>query len=496
MATSLKELIVTYEANAKPVLDALNQVDAKIKATSKSLLTVGDSFRKAGFELSASLTAPLGLLSVKALQASADFEALKMQMEVLTGSAAEGERVFNRLVKFAAETPFELNQLAKATNTLMGFGETADEAYDHLKLIGDIAAVSGGDFNGITVAFGQVSAAGRLMGQDLLQLVNNGVPAIKMLADEMGVPKERIKDLVSEGKVTFPILVRAFERATSKGGMFEGGMEKLSRTSRGVWSTFKDNVNIALAKFGDEMQKSFNLTSKLEKFGQWIGRLAENFSKLYPETKKNIFIILGLAAVIGPLLILLGTLIRLVGLAAIGFSALLTPFRFIISLFPAIIAGFRALTLLMMANPLAAFVTASLLILTYWKEIVEIFKKAGAWIGKFLPSMGEIKENQSNADYSPTDYKPALKAAGSLVSNGIGSLNNFLAEKNLLPDSFLKGGSNNSPMAAGPGKVVNHNLTVNIPPGTSAADALSIKNSIRKALQEENRQSYIELGAQ
>jgi len=45
-------------------------------------------------------------------------------------------------------------------------------------------------------------------------------------------------------------------------------------------------------------------------------------------------------------------------------------------------------------------------------------------------------------------------------------------------------------------KTINNNLTVNIPPGTSALDTLGIKTAIKQALQEENRQSYIELGAQ
>lgn len=469
MATGLKELIVTYQANTKPVMDALNQMDAKIKATTQSLKKTSDAFLSAGRDLSFALTAPIALLSVKSLQASANFETLRMQMEVLTGSAAEGERVFNRLVKFAAETPFELAELAKATNTLMGFGETADEAYDHLRLIGDIAAVSGGDFQGVAVAFGQASAAGRLMGQDLLQLVNNGVPVIKLLADEMGVPKDKIKDLVSEGKVSFPILVRAFERATQKGGMFENGMDKLSKTSKGVWSTFKDNVNIALAKFGDEMQKSFNLTSKLEKFGAWIGRLADNFSRLYPETKKNIFIFLALAAVLGPLLILVGTLIRLISLALIGFNALLVPIRLLIGIIPTLIGVLRAFMLVFAANPLTAFVAATIAIVYYWKEIVDLFKQAWEWITKFSVAdiWGKVKDFTANI---AGDLGIGAKEAVSSTSNNNSSLTNQ--------------------------KTVNNNLTVNIPAGMTAGDSMSIKNAIKDALSEENRQSYMEVAAQ
>lgn len=469
MATSLKELIVTYQANAKPVLDALNQIDAKIRQTSKNLKSVGDSFVNVGKDISLSLSAPLGLLSVKALQASADFETLKMQMEVLTGSAEEGDRVFRRLVKFAAETPFELTQLAKATNTLMGFGETADDADKHLRLIGDIAAVAGGDFQGITVAFGQVSAAGRMMGQDLLQLVNNGVPALDMLAKSMGVPKEKIKDLVSQGKVTFPVLVRAFEQATSKGGMFENGMIKLSRTSKGVYSTFKDNVNIALAKFGDEMQIAFGLTGKLEAFGSWIGRLADNFQRLEPSTRKNILLIIGFVAVLGPLLIIIGTLIRLIGLATLAFNFIIAPIRFLITLLPMLLTILRGIMLVFAANPLTAFIAATIAIVYYWKEIVELFKQAADWVSKISVSgmWDKVK------DFS-----------GKITSQITGGANEAVA--GVTTDSSI---ANNQ-------KTVNNNLTVNIPPGTSSSDSTSIKNAIFAALAEQNRQSYIEVGAQ
>ena len=487
MATSLKELIVTYQANAKPVLDALNQIDAKIRQTSKNLKSVGDSFVNVGKDISLSLSAPLGLLSVKALQASADFETLKMQMEVLTGSAEEGDRVFRRLVKFAAETPFELTQLAKATNTLMGFGETADDADKHLRLIGDIAAVAGGDFQGITVAFGQVSAAGRMMGQDLLQLVNNGVPALDMLAKSMGVPKEKIKDLVSQGKVTFPVLVRAFEQATSKGGMFENGMIKLSRTSKGVYSTFKDNVNIALAKFGDEMQIAFGLTGKLEAFGAWIGRLADNFQRLEPETKRNILAIIGLVVVVGPLLYTFGKLILLFRLGilafrglALSFVGIFNPITFLIGLLVLLYTQWEDF------RTVVDFLAASLINVfdnKYVKGFINDLETVYDWISKILGSGFSkfFKDSKVILDFvvEKIDSKLAKMDETSIGSNR--SIVNPLTT-----DSSI---ANNQ-------KTVNNNLTVNIPPGTSAADSTSIKNSIFAALAEQNRQSYIEVGAQ
>jgi tape measure domain-containing protein len=471
MATSLKELIVTYEANAKPVLDALDRIDSKINQTSKSLKKISDSFLSAGRDLSAALTLPLGLFAAKSLQASANFETLRMQMEVLTGSAEKGAEVFQRLVKFAVETPFELTEITKAQNTLMGFGESADDAYRHLKLIGDIAAVSGGNFELVALAFGQVSAAGKMMGNDMHQFINNGVPILKLLSDETGIAKEKIQQMVFEGKITFPILERAFQRATSKGGMFENGMARLSRTSKGVWSTFKDNVNIALSKFGDEMQKAFALTSKLEKFGQWIGKLADNFSRLAPETKRNIFLFLGLVSVIGPLLVIIGTLVRIISIAAIGFNVIITPIRFLISLFPVLMMVARAFMLVFLANPLTAFIAATIAIVYYWKEIVHLFEKAVGWFKKLSIEgvWDKIKDFAGNVTAELSGNSGAASAVSS-VSNNSSSINNQ--------------------------KTVSNNLTVNIPAGMSASDSNSLKNAVKAAMQEENRQSYMEVATQ
>lgn len=470
MATGLKELIVTYEANARPVLDALTKIDSKIKQTSQQLRKTSDDFLRAGRDISLALSAPLGMLSFKALKASADFETLQMQMEVLTGSADEGGRVFRRLVEFAKTTPFELTELTRATNLLMGFGETADEAYDHIKLLGDIAAVSGGDFNGIAVAFGQASAEGTLFTRDIRQLINNGVPAIKLLAEELGVAKGEVLNLASEGKISFPILVRAFERATTKGGMFEDGMKKLSKTADGVYSNFKDNVNIALATFGDEMQVAFKISDKVEALGNWIGRLAENFSRLAPETKKTILQIVGFTAVLGPLLIIIGGLVRLVSYTALGFSFLIAPIKALISFLPVVVGIFRALAVVMAANPLGAFITASALIIIYWKEIVSVFEKAFEWLSKLSLSgaWDKIKDFSGNVSATFTGNESAGQAISTPVSNSSVSNN----------------------------KNINNSLTVNIPSNVTASDSSSIKSAVKAALSEENRQAYIELGAQ
>jgi len=331
------KLRVILQADTSKFTNSLNKAN-------KQMVNFGKSMTKVGKSLSIGLSVPLAAAGVKALSSAAKFEKLQTQLNVLTGSADKGAESFKKLVEFSAGTPFQLDQLVEANNTLMGFGVSAEDAFKHLQSIGDIAAVSGGDLKNISVAFGQVAASGRLMGQDLLQLINNGVPIIDMLSDSMGVAKSEIKDMVSEGAVTFPVLVKAFEDSTSQGGKFAGGMQQLSGTLGGVFSTLKDNVNIAFAEIGKSIVESTDLVEVSKKLIARIQELTEKFKALSPETKKTLTIVAGIAAAIGPALILIGKL-------STGFGA-------VAKVLPIVATGFKLLTTAMLANPILAVAAA------------------------------------------------------------------------------------------------------------------------------------------
>lgn len=290
------------DTNLRVIISAeLKKFERAMSRAEKRLDSFGNELGKIGAGLTASISVPIGLAGAKALKTAANFEKLQMQLNVLEGSAAKGAKSFERLVKFSAATPFQLDELVKANNTLLGFGVSSEVAFDSLKAIGDIAAVSGGDMQGITVAFGQAAAAGRLMGQDLLQLVNNGVPIIDLLAESMGVAKEEIKELVSEGKVTFDVLLKAFKDATSEGGKFEGGMKKLSTTLSGLASTLQDNVNIAFAELGKALIEDYDLVNNTQNLTENIKKLTESFKDMNPETRKfysNLALISGIVPLV------------------------------------------------------------------------------------------------------------------------------------------------------------------------------------------------------
>ena len=296
--------------------------NSAIGVSSNKLKSFGNQMTKTGRMLSTRLSLPLAALGGLAVKQAANFERLQTTLNTLTGSAEAGAEAFERLVQFSAKTPFQLDELVKVNNTLMGFGLNADQAFNSLSMLGDIAGIVGGDLQSIGIAFGQAAAEGRVMTRDLRQFINNGVPILDILAESMGVARGEIMDMASEGKITFDILNRAFQDATSDGGKFAGGMNTLSQTLNGLFSTLKDNVNIALAELGEVIADVLNLKEGIPALSNRIRSVVDNFKRLNPQTQEAIIKFGIFAGLLGPLLIVLGSLATAISTTVGGYVAL------------------------------------------------------------------------------------------------------------------------------------------------------------------------------
>lgn len=353
-------LKVLMTLDSKQLVQGLNQAQSNIDRFSGSLRSVGKT-------LMTRVSAPLSIVGGMALKQSMNFQRLRTSLETLSGSAEAGGAAFEELVKFSAKTPFQLNELVKVNNMLMGFGLNTQQARESLKLLGDVAAISGGDLQGIGVAFGQSAAEGRIMTRDIMQFINNGVPMLKLLAEELGVSTSRVREMASEGQLSFPLVVKALERATSAGGMFDNGMEKLSKTLAGTYSNIKDNLTIALASLGDQIVETFDIEQLGKDFVGFIQDITTSFKELEPATRDLIVQIAAFAASAGPLMYLAGSVI------------------------PKLIGSIR----LLIANPIIAGLTAA----------------AGA-LGMLIDRVGDIEdanEKAKNAQKGILEYGAALK---------------------------------------------------------------------------------------
>jgi len=102
----------------------------------------------------------------------------------------------------------------------------------------------------LTLAFAQSASAGKLNGQDLLQMINAGFNPLQEISEKTGKSMAQLRKEMEAGKIGIDQVKGAFVTATSEGGRFYQMNQKQSLTLAGQWSTLKDNVEVFLTKIG------------------------------------------------------------------------------------------------------------------------------------------------------------------------------------------------------------------------------------------------------
>ena len=183
------------------------------------------------------------------VDSAAGLQQTEASFEVLLGSGEKAHKLLADVSVMANKTPFEFPELASTAQNLLAYGVAVQDILPWLNRLGDLSAGNSEKFKSLALVFGQVKSAGRLMGQDLLQLTSTGIPILDSLAQVLGVTKEKVTELVSKGSVNFDTFAKAMSNMSDKGGQFFGLMDKQSTTLTGRMSTLKDAWN----QFGREM---------------------------------------------------------------------------------------------------------------------------------------------------------------------------------------------------------------------------------------------------
>ena len=334
---------------------AVGKFKKKANDLTGNLKQAATGIRNVGVGLTAALTLPILGLGFAAVKSAADIEMLTTDFETLLGSAEKGSKLVDDIRNMASKTPFGTTDLAKASKTLLAFGVDSEKTLPILSRIGDVATGNKDRMKSLSLVYGQVTAAQRLMGQDLLQFINAGFNPLLEISERTGESMASLKDRMSKGEIGIDQVKQAFVDATSEGGRFFGGMERGSRTLQGRISTLKDVFLELLASFGDVALPALKAITTV------LTEVARVFSDMPTPIKVIIGVIAGLLAVIGPLLVAGGQL-------AIMFLTL-APFL------PAIATGFAAVIgpIGWIILAVGALTTAGVLLIKKWEPIKDFF---------------------------------------------------------------------------------------------------------------------------
>lgn len=289
------------------------------------------------------ITAGITMLAKSVVGAGIEAEQTKTSFEVMTGSIGNANKLLGDLAQFANVTPFDNKAVEDSAKIMLQFGIKANDIIPTMKMLGDTSGGNAEKLQQMTLAFSQMTSAGKLQGQDLLQMINAGFNPLNVLAEESAkklgtdVPTAmmKLRKEMESGNISVGMVRHAFTVATSAGGTFFGMMDKQALTVGGRISTLQGTVY--------EMSKSIG-TALLPV----VGYLVDGLQHLVEWTMKNkelIMIVTGaiVGAVAGYQLYILYT-----SLSAIATGGLTTAFELlnvVMSLNPVglIIAGIVAL---------------------------------------------------------------------------------------------------------------------------------------------------------
>lgn len=293
------------EVKFKVVLDG-NEPEEKLDKWSKKANKLSKEMSNFGKKMTLGVTLPLTALATAGIKYNATMETYTANLTtLLNGNQEAASNLLNDLKEMANTTPFETTSLVKATQTMLGFGIEVDKSQKYLKQLGDISMGDAQKLESLTLAFSQVSSAGKLSGQDLLQMINAGFNPLNIISQKTGESMADLKERMGEGKVSAQEIGQALEWATEKGGLFYGAMDKASQTTEGKLSTLSDEFNSAVGELTTGLLPTFTkIVDKLTEMARW-------FSNLSPEQKEFIVNMGLILAAIGPVIAIIGKLIAI-----------------------------------------------------------------------------------------------------------------------------------------------------------------------------------------
>jgi len=303
----LNDLIVTIGAQTR-------QFDKALGASMRKMQNFGANTKKLGKSMTRSLTMPIAALGAAAIKSAADLETMEVSFISLTGGAKQAADMMANLNEFTAKTPFQIEAVAKSARQLIASGSGIGDVNEQLQFLGDIAATSGQPIDEIAAIFSKVNAKGKVELESLNQLAERGIPIFTALSEATGLPADKL----GAGAVSVEQFNSVLKGFSDEGGFAAGAMERLSETASGKFSTALDNLKLAGASLAESLLPT--VKQLLDKF---VG-LMQALTALSPETKKFVLIAAGIAAALGPLLVILPTIIQ-------GFMALLSPVGLVIA---------------------------------------------------------------------------------------------------------------------------------------------------------------------
>lgn len=209
------------------------------------------------------------------LDASASVELLKKGLSFQIREE-QTDKLIKNIQTIGEQSAYDSNDLMNMAKQWVNIGDSADSATQKMKTIVDVGSAYGltrEQIEGANLALTQMQMSGKIGQQDMMQLINAGIPAWQLLSESMGLPVAQLKEMSSKGELTQQAIDTLFQSMQTK---CQGATANMNGTLSAAFSNLDEVVHNTMASVGDIISKAFNVQGVSSALSDFVGKFRQD----------------------------------------------------------------------------------------------------------------------------------------------------------------------------------------------------------------------------
>lgn len=215
----------------------------------------------------------------KILTAGMEIEHTRTTFGTLMQDMQQGTQLVKDLQEYAENSSFDFKGLADSAQLMLAYGSVAqDKVLPTLKMMGDIAGGNAQKMYSLSLGFSQMASTGRLMGQDLNQMINAGFNPLQEISRTTGIAVSDLRKRMEKGAISVEMVSNAFKTATSEGGRFYKGEERAAQTLQGKYNSMVEGIQALMTQIGEKTTSGAK--NVVDAITGWVDKIRANLDNI------------------------------------------------------------------------------------------------------------------------------------------------------------------------------------------------------------------------
>lgn len=237
---------VTLTAQVAQYAQAMDEAARKTRevgSESEKLAQKKQAFQTLGTTLMG-VGGAMTALTASVVKAGVEYNTLQQTsraaLTTLLGGAQQANAQMDKLDAFAKTSPFAKTTFITAQQQMLAFGIESKKVIPYLDAIGEAVAAAGGSnqqLGEIAFIMAQISSAGKITAQDLMQFGQRGVNAAEIIGSQMGKTGAQIRQDITDGALGADQALDAL--AAGMKDKFDGASANVKMTFAGAMDRVK-----------------------------------------------------------------------------------------------------------------------------------------------------------------------------------------------------------------------------------------------------------------